>query len=227
MTIKKFSLACAVTAIIALCAACGSRNDNSELRGEIMADITEFVNEFNDSAMNKVIIEEGPAGASVNSGRSEISRDSIGNLHMSVQVNVDDTQTIDSDNLVALVCGSLAILGAFAVPIFIVYFIGLFIFKSKRDKNNIIRLAIESGRELPKEFFAKEAPKFRLQSAIQYIAWSVGLFVFFIVVGADAVAYLCLIPFIIGIGKLIAYFLYEHKKSDKTNENNCTGDNAE
>ncbi len=209
---------------LSVCSACHHRSDSRQLRDEIIDELSSIVNELNDSSFNDIVILAEESGdASINVDKSPLTSDGKGNVLMTVQVDVED-DSMGGEFWVAIICGGLAIAGAFLTPILIGYFICYFIFRSKRDRNNLIREAIASGYPLPKEFFITQIPRERLQSAVKYIAWSVGLFLFFMIVGLDAIAYLCFIPMIIGLGKLTAYFLYEHKSRKRNindNDNSC------
>ena len=100
----------------------------------------------------------------------------------------------------------------------IVFIVFYFLYRNKRDRNRVIETSLTTGHELPKEFYAPFNPHRRLQSGVAYMAWGIGLFIFFMCIDSD-IAWLCIIPCIIGIGKLIAYFLYEHKgQKAKCNE---------
>lgn len=216
--------------LLALSSSCNSRNDNRMLRDEIVSELSQIVNELNDSSFNDiVIIAEDSDDPSFSVDKSQPVSDGKGNVLMTVQIDVDDNEDTVDEYWVAIICGGLAIAGAFLTPILIGYFICYFIFRSKRDRNNLIREAIASGYQLPKEFFITQIPRERLQSAVKYIAWGIGLFLFFMILGVDAIAYLCFIPLIIGLGKLVAYFLYEHKsrKRNINNTDNSCQDNVE
>ncbi len=220
---KRIILPLLSVVLLAVCSACHTQNDNQMLRDEIVNELMQIVSELNDSSFNDIVIlAENGNNTSLDIDKSQLTPDGKGNVLMTVQIDVEDNEGLGGEYLVSIICGGLAIAGAFLTPILIGYFICYFIFRSKRDRNNLIREAISSGYALPKEFFITHVPRERLQSAVTYIAWAVGLFLFFMIINTKAIAYLCFIPFIIGLGKLLAYFLYEHKK-----RNGSTIDNTD
>ncbi len=86
------------------------------------------------------------------------------------------------------------------------------ILRSRRQRNQIIYEAMVHNYQLPNEFYRKAPKERRLQAAMVYFAWSVGLFIFFIMVHCEAIAMLMIIPFILGIGRLISYIIENRKK---------------
>lgn len=199
---------------------CKGKSDisyNEQVGKEIIESIQEALAEINDSTFNDINIvadEDGDGVVVVN--RSGLNADENGNINMKIDVNVeDDTSSPFTDAFVAIF---LIILFSFFSPVTIVFIVFYFLYRNKRDRNRVIETSLTTGHELPKEFYAPFNPHRRLQSGVAYMAWGIGLFIFFMCIDSD-IAWLCIIPCIIGIGKLIAYFLYEHKgQKAKCNE---------
>lgn len=83
------------------------------------------------------------------------------------------------------------------------------------DRNRVVETAIREGRELPPQFFyilGKSSPERRFKSALMWIAWGLGLMVFFIVVDATPVVALMSIPVMIGVAKVVTYFIFDRKR---------------
>lgn len=138
---------------------------------------------------------------------------------MDINVRINDLQTapaadddFDFTGALAISAGIGMCIIAILVPVFIVLVICIYIFRIRRDRNRLITHAIDHGYRLPDSFWADPAENrpVRLQSAVSFLACGIGIFCFFICLGAKAVAMLGLIPAIIGIGRLIAYFIQRH-----------------
>lgn len=138
------------------------------------------------------------------------------------------TYSSDEDFIAAL-----AIVMVFVVPcltfLLVIGAILVFIYKRNRSHNAVIEQAIRAGYELPESFYngrqrANQAKDSELlQSAIKLIGTGALLCVSFIVVlDFTFVGLICLIPAIIGIGRLIAYFIAvkDNDSHDTTVSNN-------
>lgn len=127
---------------------------------------------------------------------------------------------------------ALAIVMVFAMPcltfLLIIVAVLVFVYKRNRSRNAVIEQAIQAGYPLPESFYngrqrvsrAKDTEL--LQSAIKLIGVGALLCISFMVVfDSPFVGLMCLIPAVIGIGRLIAYFV-----AGKDNDsNNTTGSN--
>lgn len=122
-----------------------------------------------------------------------------------INVYVDDEKAsngfLETDSWVMII----AIVFIFGTPIFIAIIICMSIVKIKKNNNKVSIVALEKGIRLPDLNSATLSDK--LQSGIKMVAWSAGLFLFFMVVGAESVAALAIIPLLIGAGRLLVYFI--------------------
>ena len=97
----------------------------------------------------------------------------------------------------------------------IVFFIIRGITIRQREHNKLIEKAIECNYPLPDDFFkAPKRHRSRLQSALVWIAWGVGIISFCLIMSNDTVYAIGLIPLLVGIAKLITYFVEDRKKED-------------
>lgn len=177
---------------------------------EIMDGLEDVLSQLNDSSVQTIVINSGESRKIM----SDIQRDSAG--VMIVNVNIPDNfdnMTPDVPSFVAPVA-IISVIGVFLAPVLFVFVICYFIYKNKKERNRIIYESVVTGRTLPKEFYKIRPHNARFQSAVSWLAWSIGLFVFFMVVGWDEAAPLMLIPFVIGLGKLGAFFMYDYKKDN-------------
>jgi len=200
---KSFLLS--ILAGMALLISTGCVRHNDSLKSELEECLNEALATINDSSFQKIVIEsiEADSKYDVSAGVPQYEKPGVVKVDIHIDRNQPDDWFVGYVALIAVAMGPL-------VPIAIVFIICYFIFKSKRDRNRLIATAMQQGYNLPAEFLVpRQVPKFRLQSAINYIAWGIGLFVFFQAEGAAEVASLTLIPIIIGLGKLIAYCIYE------------------
>lgn len=191
-----------------------SCSDNASDKGRLIA--KEVANAIKDLET----VDKDSAIIDLSSGANNVSittsaPDSLQKYDINVYVTDDDKSfsMLDGDTVVAI----LAIALIFGTPIFIAIVICICIFKIRQNSNKVTLAAIEKGYTLPNE--ENSMPEYRLQSGIKMIAWAVGLSLFFIIVDAPSIAVLAVIPFIIGLGRLISYYLT--RKKEKQNHAAC------
>lgn len=205
-----------ITLMISSCSSQKEKMRNAiieEIKEDVSYNIQEALKELNDSSIREIQIKYNDSNENINVNTSHSIAE---NGNISVDVNVDiEEESEDVIAITAIVIGTIAF---FLSPILIVAVICYFIYKSKRDKNRIITAAINTGYLLPKEFFYQYSPSIKLQSGFIYIAWATGLFLFCFIIGLEGIAYLAFIPFIIGIGKIIGWYLYQRKENNKDKE---------
>ena len=108
-----------------------------------------------------------------------------------------------------------ALIIPFVCAVLIVFFIIRGITSRQREHNKLIEKAIECNYPLPNDFFkAPKQHKSRLQSALVWLAWGIGIISFCLIMSNDTVYAIGLIPLLVGIAKLITYFVEDRKKED-------------
>lgn len=189
---------------------CGG-NHRSNIKKEVKEGLEEVMVQLNDSSFRSLVINSAGENAEI---VSSALPDSSGNII--VNINIPDEDAGFDDGIPGFVApvAVISVVGAFLAPVLAVFVICFFIYKTKRDRNRIIYESVVSGHMLPKEFYHIRPRKVRFQSAVAWLAWSIGLFVFFMIVEWQEVAMLMLIPFIIGAGKMAAFFMYDYKKDN-------------
>lgn len=123
------------------------------------------------------------------------------------------------ENMVAIY----AIIFIFGIPslvfILITIFVILYLYKKRTARYRIIDKALDKGIELPESFFNETtlpAQKSRLQSALIWIGCGFGIMCFFCCLcDVESGIAFGVIPFFVGIAKLITYFVEDRKKADK------------
>ncbi len=146
-------------------------------------------------------IVESKIGQALENKASDLSPEFVEKL-------VDETK--GSNDMIAII----AVLMPFITPIVIVFSIFYFGYKSKLSRNRLMETAIKNNQEIPKEFFMEKTPKpkSRLQSSIVAFGWGMGILFFFIANSDYKLATLSVIPFMIGVAKLITYFVEDRPK---------------
>lgn len=195
-----------------------SGKQNEKLANEIVKMLKDIDKATNDSTLAKISL-------------SVVDSDDIDNVQVIEPTEPDQRYTIniytDKDNsnfpfdsdVSGTIVACIAIIFIFGTPIFITIIICICIVRVKKNSNQVAITAMEKGYRYP--LVDQDIVANKLQSGIKMIAWSVGIFAFFMVVGATGLAVLALIPFIIGMGRLYAYFHDVRKiKSDKENNTN-------
>lgn len=92
--------------------------------------------------------------------------------------------------------------------IVIIWIIAWFSTRKNRERNRVVAMSIERGIPLPPDYFRSTLAKSRLQSGLVWIMWGIGIAVFFLVlIGLKSAVALGLIPFLVGMAKLITYFV--------------------
>lgn len=205
---KSFLLSILAGIVLLISTGCVNQNDSLESK-QLKNDLEECLNDalttINDSNFQKIVIEsiEADSEYNVSAGMPQYEKPGVVKVDIHIDRNQSKDWFVGYAALITVVSGSI-------IPIAIVFIICLFIFKSKRDRNQLIATAMQHGYNLPTEFLLpRQKPRVRLQSAITYLAWGIGLLVYFQAGRWKNVSALMLIPIIIGLGKLIAYSIYE------------------
>lgn len=126
------------------------------------------------------------------------------------------------DNMVAIY-GIIFVFGFPALTVLVVtFFILFFLYKKRTARYHTINKAIENGIELPESFYNETtlpAQKSRLQSSLTWIGFGLGLTCFVGIFDCfeHGIA-LGIIPLLVGIAKLITYFVEDRKKADNNAE---------
>ena len=121
----------------------------------------------------------------------------------------------DGGNLGIVLVIFTALIIPFVSAVLIVFFIIRGITSRQREHNKLIEKAIECNYPLPNDFFkAPKQHKSRLQSALVWLAWGIGIISFCLIMSNDTVYAIGLIPLLVGIAKLITYFIEDRKKED-------------
>lgn len=126
-------------------------------------------------------------------------------------------QSNDGQSIGMVLIVFIAIVTPFACVVLIVFFAIKGITSRQREHNKIVEKAIESNYPLPDDFFkAPKLHKSRLQSALVWLAWGIGVIAFFLIVSGinNTVYAIGLIPLLVGAAKLITYFVEDRKKED-------------
>lgn len=181
-------------------------NYHSKVKYDVMEGLEEIMAQLNDSDFKTIVIND--AGKDI---VSDISPDSAENII--VNMNIPKLNDVDREiPMFVAPVAVISVIGVFLCPVLIVFVICYFIYRSKKDRNRVVYESIVTGRALPVGFYKDRPKNMRFQSAVAWLAWSIGLFVFFAIIDSAEVAFLMLIPFIIGVVKLAAFFMYDYKK---------------
>ena len=106
----------------------------------------------------------------------------------------------------------IAVVIPFASLVLIIFFALRAITSRQRERNKLIEIAIKSNYPLPDNFFFNpQTSRTRLQSALVWLACGIGSIAFFLVIFDDALYAIGIIPLLIGIAKLITYFVEDRK----------------
>lgn len=149
--------------------------------------------------------------------------DSVSAKHFSEPININITE-MSSGELEAhwiTMIVAIGVMTPFIATVIIVLLIVRFYIKKVQSRNRIIEKALDNNAQLPEEFFNEsKKSKTRLQSALVWIAWGIGIaIVLFVLQPEDAgpkTSYIIgCIPFLVGIAKLITYFVEDRNNSQE------------
>lgn len=128
---------------------------------------------------------------------------------------------MDPNNLIPI----FGIVFTFLTPVLIILIIFLNKTKQERYRNEVLKSAIEQGRELPADFFkSPEKPKENLlRTSTFFLAFGLGIsiffYLFFMSTGESLkFASIGLIFIFIGVGQLIAYLIERKQKKSGEQE---------
>lgn len=145
----------------------------------------------------------------------EVLREVIGEIaEEAVDEAVDRADAGSStDEAVLLV----AVIGVFVFPCILagVVVVLTINYLNRRDvrRQQLIELSLRSGVALPREFYQRRRPR-RLLHSLYWLAWGLGLMIFFGAAGADPVAALMVVPCMIGCAQLITYIIEKRGSRD-------------
>jgi len=125
------------------------------------------------------------------------------------------THVFDGIDALKITATVLALTVPFAAAIICLWLFLNYLRKVTFDRNRVVETAIREGRELPPAFFyilGKTSPERRFKAALLWIAWGLGLMIFFIIVDATPVVALMSIPVMIGVAKVVTYFMFDRKR---------------
>lgn len=219
---KNFALTLLSIMLLTFSSCGNSMDDNEKMAREISECISENLKSLNDSTFSNIVITTvNDAGDSddISVSSSGITADGRGNLYINVSANNDSE--LPDEWWVSIVAITATFL-MFSAPLFLVFIVCYFIYKSKRDRNRVIMAAASAGYTLPDRFYNIPDRKPRLQPSVNYLAWSTGFFAFFMIIHKTQLAMLALIPFIIGLGKLATYIIATRNSNNRDNDNNPT-----
>ncbi len=149
--------------------------------------------------------------------------DSVSTKHFSEPININITEMssgeLQAHWITAIV--AIGVMTPFITIVIIILLIVRFNIKKVQSRNRIIEKALDNNTQLPEEFFNEsKKSKTRLQSALVWIAWGVGIaIVLFVLQPEDAgpkTSYIIgCIPFLVGIAKLITYFVEDRNNNQE------------
>ena len=150
----------------------------------------------------------------INSSNSSVVINDTQKAEITIIQNQKDR--FESEGIFILAIVFIAIVTPFASIVLIIFFAIRGITSRQRERNKLIEKAIDNNYPLPDNFFiSQKSPRTRLQSALVWIAWGVGVVAFFLIVDPTVTAYsLGLIPLLVGAAKLITYFIEDRKKDN-------------
>lgn len=121
----------------------------------------------------------------------------------------------DGENFGEVLIIFIAIVTPFACVVLIVFMALRTVTTRQRERNKLIEKAIENNYTLPHDFFASyRNARTRLQSALVWLAWGVGIMAFFLIITDETVYAIGIIPLLVGVAKLITYFVEDRKKEE-------------
>lgn len=190
-TILKFNMVVAVIAMMLLATSCiktQSGVDKDELK-EIVTEAIHSVSTIEtDSVSSSTVVFKG--------------------------VESDADVDFHRVQLVAIIFGTVTGALIIILPVFLICY---FIYRRRTIRYRIIEKAIENNVQLPTEFYKAEDARprrSRLQSALVWIAWGVGIITFLLIAdGTDGIGF-GIIPILVGIAKLITYVVEDRKKPE-------------
>lgn len=106
-----------------------------------------------------------------------------------------------------------------AVVIVMLWMILRYLKRRNAERNRLIELSIREHTPLPPQFYNNPNPRTRLYSGMTWIAWGLGLLVTFCYTGPVGFGLLMLVPVLIGVARIVSYFLLDHKKPAGHNGN--------
>lgn len=208
----------------ALCS-CDGKHSGQSLADDIAGQLSANLAALDDSTFRNTVITsigDSDRANDFSVTTSDAVTDDQGNVYINVTVEQDSDKF--SDEWWIGLSAILAILLAFTAPVAAVFIVCFFIYRNKRDRNRVVMESVTTGRPLPPAYLNNNEAAPRLQPAVNYIAWSVGLFLCFGAHGWGEAALLMTIPFIVGLGKLTSYILYTSKQKKADNKRPCDAD---
>lgn len=113
--------------------------------------------------------------------------------------------------IIAIISGCIMIVLICAIPVFLIC---SFIYRKRTYRYRIIEKAIENNVPISESILTDwesqnkgNKKSSQLQSALVWIAWGLGIMIFFLICGLYEMAGISSIPLLVGVAKLITYFI--------------------
>lgn len=180
-------------------------------------------------SINKVISALNDNLDSITTSLDSISAQQvvIGDKNNEQWIKLEQARLSHKEEMMEYYVGIIAIIVGCAMLILIcvlpIFFICYFIYRKRVARYRIIEKAIENKIELPEKILAEletstseRQAKSPFESAMVWVAWGIGIMLFFIYCNNYKLAGLCVIPLLVGIAKLITYFI--ERKNNNTSK---------
>lgn len=122
--------------------------------------------------------------------------------------------TVDSGIDFVTTISIISIVTPFVFIIALIWLILYYKRRSQKERLQVLELAIKHGYPLPQTFYDRNnSPRQQLKSGLSFIAWGLGIMIFFFAVGTSGTAMIFLVIVLIGLAK-IGMYLYDSKHTN-------------
>ncbi len=128
-----------------------------------------------------------------------------------VRLSYEDDMMAYYVGIIAIISSCIMIVLICAIPVFLIC---SFIYRKRTYRYRIIEKAIENNIPIPESILTDwesqnkgNEKSSQLQSALVWIAWGLGIIIFFLICGLYEMAGISSIPLLVGMAKLITYFI--------------------
>ncbi|MEO0369002.1 MAG: DUF6249 domain-containing protein [Pseudomonadota bacterium] len=113
----------------------------------------------------------------------------------------------DGSDIPGELIGLAAVVLSLGMPVFIVLIVLWFSYRKRRQRSELIKSFIDAGKDVPEQILDDDTGSNPLRSGLNLVAVGVGLVAAFSIIGVEEAAALGLIPLVLGVFRLIYYYV--------------------
>lgn len=225
---KLFILLAAAIITVMSMISCSDNGLSAEEKAELISNVKRAVAEskakcyssMSAEDMNNVVItlDDSETGEVATGSSDSIKSDEP--VAVNISVNKGRSQIVEIFGVIFIFGGP------FIATVLIVWLCLYYATQRRRGREQLIAMAIERGYALPDGFYDTTTTKSRLQSGLVWLMWGIGLIIVMTCLGSLSLGTIGLIPLLVGVAKLITYYVEDRPSAKNNNESESNNEQS-